>query len=90
VDIYCECSMSHRYRSLREPIRRPDWSYLVCVCVSLSMIRCDSNLCPYMWHIAPKYQYSKLCQTVIYIGSGSSVGMATGYGLDGPGIESRW
>ena len=24
------------------------------------------------------------------VGSGSSVGIATGYGLDGPGIESRW
>jgi hypothetical protein len=24
------------------------------------------------------------------IGPGSSVGIATGYGLDGPGIESRW
>jgi hypothetical protein len=23
-------------------------------------------------------------------GPGSSVGVATGYGLDGPGIESRW
>jgi hypothetical protein len=23
-------------------------------------------------------------------GSGSSVGIGTGYGLDGPGIESRW
>jgi hypothetical protein len=23
-------------------------------------------------------------------GSGSSVGIETGYGLDGPGIESRW
>jgi len=23
-------------------------------------------------------------------GSGSSVGIATAYGLDGPGIESRW
>ena len=23
-------------------------------------------------------------------GTGSSVGIATGYGLDGPGIESRW
>ena len=23
-------------------------------------------------------------------GSGSSVGIATDYGLDGPGIESRW
>jgi len=26
----------------------------------------------------------------ILCGPGSSVGIATGYGLDGPGIESRW
>ena len=26
----------------------------------------------------------------LHIGPGSSVGIATGYGLDGPGIESRW
>ena len=25
-----------------------------------------------------------------YCGPGSSVGIVTGYGLDGPGIESRW
>jgi hypothetical protein len=25
-----------------------------------------------------------------YSGPGSSVGIASGYGLDGPGIESRW
>jgi hypothetical protein len=24
------------------------------------------------------------------VGPGSSVGITTGYGLDGPGIESRW
>jgi len=29
-------------------------------------------------------RFSKMC------GPGSSVGIATGYGLDGPGIESRW
>jgi hypothetical protein len=28
--------------------------------------------------------------TSAYCGPGSSVGIATGYGLDGPGIESRW
>jgi hypothetical protein len=28
--------------------------------------------------------------TYFYCGSGSSVGIATGYGLDGTGIESRW
>jgi hypothetical protein len=27
---------------------------------------------------------------VFICGSGSSVGIATGYGLDGPGIESQW
>ena len=26
----------------------------------------------------------------VYMGRGSSVGIATRYGLDGPGIESRW
>jgi hypothetical protein len=26
----------------------------------------------------------------LFIGSGSSVGIVTGYGLDGPEIESRW
>jgi hypothetical protein len=26
----------------------------------------------------------------IWVGSGSSVGIATGYGLDGPGIEHGW
>jgi hypothetical protein len=27
---------------------------------------------------------------IVWSGLGSSVGIATGYGLDGPGIESRW
>ena len=27
---------------------------------------------------------------ILLSGPGSSVGMATDYGLDGPGIESRW
>jgi hypothetical protein len=26
----------------------------------------------------------------VFCGPGSSVGIATGYGLDGPGIKSRW
>jgi hypothetical protein len=30
------------------------------------------------------------CKTYGMGGAGSSVGIATGYGLDGPGIESRW
>jgi len=31
-----------------------------------------------------------LCVGKAAVGRGSSVGIATGYGLDGPGIESRW
>jgi hypothetical protein len=27
---------------------------------------------------------------LIFGGPGSSVGIGTGYGLDGPGVESRW
>jgi hypothetical protein len=31
------------------------------------------------------------CKLIVSVsGPGSSVGIATGYGLDGPGIESRW
>ena len=33
---------------------------------------------------------SFLQPTVTYCGPGSSVGIATDYGLDGPGLESRW
>ena len=38
---------------------------------------------------APPHYYLSLYKNIIY-GPGSSVGIATGYGLDGPGIESRW
>ena len=31
-----------------------------------------------------------LFSTLAFEWAGSSVGIATGYGLDGPGIESRW
>ena len=30
------------------------------------------------------------CTSIKMCGPGSGVGIATGYGLDGPGIESRW
>jgi len=31
-----------------------------------------------------------MCVCVCVCGPGSSVGIVTGYGLDGPGVESRW
>jgi hypothetical protein len=47
--------------------------------------------CPY-WVVSLSAAQSHLaCLQVVYQhnGPGSSVGIATGYGLDGPGIESR-
>ena len=31
-----------------------------------------------------------MCRQIFGCGPGSVVGIATGYGLDGPGIKSRW
>ena len=36
------------------------------------------------WTVSPEYEGSMLLRL------GRAVGIATGYGLDGPGIESRW
>ena len=38
----------------------------------------------------PNLNESKLAYPDNCCGPGSVVGIATGYGLDGPGIESRW
>jgi hypothetical protein len=43
--------------------------------------------CDFMQHIVVVHFRISLLS---YGGPGSSVGIATGYGLDGPGIESRW
>jgi hypothetical protein len=45
--------------------------------------------------VLPFFFFEKMTQfpkirSVHCVGRGSSVGIATGYGLDGPGIESRW
>jgi hypothetical protein len=37
-----------------------------------------------------KLRETSVCGCSLLRGPGSSVGIATGYGLDGPGIESRW
>ena len=42
-----------------------------------------------VFHVGGDGSYLTLT-TVDLHGPGSSVGIATGYGLDGPGIESRW
>ena len=47
-----------------------------------------------VWELKNKIQTAEVptfIYSYVYIsGPGSSVGIATGYGLDGPEIESRW
>jgi hypothetical protein len=40
--------------------------------------------------IHTKQKYNIVTNSTSQCGPGSSVGLATGYGLDGPGIESLW
>ena len=45
--------------------------------------------------LLPPYAFMTWPEKNLYLyhfncGPGSSIGIATGYGLDGPGIESRW
>jgi hypothetical protein len=47
--------------------------------------------CVYQWFNLPQLAISGIyIDPLLMCGPGSSVGIATGYGLDGPGIESRW
>ena len=55
----------------------------VCVYVYLCMYVC---VCMFMYVCVCMYIYICMC---IY-GPGSSVGIATDYGMDGPGIKSQW
>jgi hypothetical protein len=44
-----------------------------------------------MWQLTSYIKLKKITTlTKLECGPGSSVGIATGYGLDGLGIESRW
>ena len=63
-------------------------SFLTYACVkmhSAKLLRCYSEV--------KEDDLSWICvnwECTSYCGPDSSVGIATGYGLDGPGIESRW
>jgi hypothetical protein len=58
-----------------------------------------AKLLPFGFHCTDRYFINKILFIIIIVvvvvgggdgGLNSSVGMATCYGLDGPGIESRW
>ena len=58
------------------------------------MVRCNLNTNNGVRFIPSKYYFLNIrvlpFLTVVVVGRDSSVGIATRYGLDGPGIESRW
>jgi len=49
---------------------------------------CKQNL--EVQHMSRRHVFIVVQNTYVGDGSGSSVGIATDYGLDGSGIESRW
>jgi len=62
---------------------------LLLAVVTSSCIRCNIH-----YRISPPTSSAIIWDftkgTIVEIGPGSSVGIATGYGLDGPSIESQW
>jgi hypothetical protein len=57
------------------------------VCVVALVNQHAKRVCRIMWSI---WVYDIFPHYFMNSGPGSSVGIATGYGLDGPGIVSRW
>jgi len=51
---------------------------------------CDVRLCIGSCTVWQPAGYTLTDVFVYSVGRDSSVGIATGYGMDGPGIESRW
>jgi hypothetical protein len=52
----------------------------------LLIIKLNTNICERL----EKWINEFITQTLVGSGQGSVVGITTGYGLNGPGIESRW
>jgi hypothetical protein len=48
----------------------------------------SSGIVNFRVHVALCFLF--MLDLLVQVGPGSAVGIATGYGLDGPGIESRW
>ena len=57
--------------------------------ISLIFVQGLPRLRPVYYRLSPR-RHGFVHGQLFANGPGSSVGIATGYGLDGPGIESRW
>ena len=51
------------------------------------IVKCNSGTINY---VSCELELTQNCHCYILTGPGSVVGIQTAYGLDGPGIESRW
>jgi hypothetical protein len=58
--------------------------FQLCVCVCVCVCVCGDCA------ISEALNEVKCCAQSGRVWAGSSVGVATGYGLDGPGSDSRW
>jgi len=67
---------------LSPPFRFPDQRFI--------LITHFSNACHKELISIPKHKFTILADHTVLRRLGSVVGIATGYGLDGPGIKSRW
>ena len=77
LTFYCSKNFSHfSYVSLYST-----------VCVYRSLHLCMGGI--FLFLYLPPYLSVCRCSVSTMLGPGSSVGIATGYGLDGPGVESR-
>jgi hypothetical protein len=86
---YCIFTLFHRYCTTWQSLSVPRWSG----------VKFSANC--YEWFIVSFLNFlqtnaQKISLTLKFYwleylcGPGSSVGLATGYGLDGPGVESGW
>jgi len=57
---------------------------------TMNFIYLRKNMMIYIYIYVLTFAMCYLYHDYLFCGPGSSVGIATGYGLDGPGIESRW
>jgi len=91
-----KCSQ-HWLRAISQSDSRAGTTSLPSVCArNIESYFCQSWFVQFFCQGQPREKSKTLCFYLIYLrvvqrrGPGSSVSITTGYGLDGPGIESRW
>ena len=89
-------NISHRFQAVRMRVTGP--ARLVLLNLTILIIFCNdykilgSRMCSFLQTPVTSYFFGSniLLSVTLFRGRDSSVGIATRYRLDGPGIESRW